>query len=178
VTAAALPTSFWITGLSASGKSTLSSAFYTTLQAEQPGRFVLLDGEAVRAALPREYGYSPQERAEVVRHVVALADRHRHAGRHPIIAAIAFQAESRRYARQHLSPFYEVFLDCPPDVCAARDIKGHWAAAKAGDHDCFVGVTHDYERAGTADLVINTAKQTPAQCLEQLLSATRPLLQA
>ncbi len=70
----------------------------------------------------------------------------------------------------------EVFVDCPAEVCAMRDVKGHYARAYAGRYACFIGVTHPYEAAlpddPGPDLRLNTATLTPDEALARLLDAS------
>jgi adenylylsulfate kinase len=134
----------WITGLSASGKSTLATALHSSLRRQHA---VLIDGEHMRARLGDRYGHSIADRQAVLHHTVAAAQQYTALGRPVVVATISHTRAMRRFAREQLGPFLEVFLDCPAQVCAARDYKSHYARALRGEYDCFIGVTHPYERS-------------------------------
>ena len=160
-----------VTGISGSGKTTLSRALVGRLMECGIKGVVLLDGEELRTRLPRRYGHSPDEREAVWREIVSEARRELEAGKVVIVATIAPRASMRAVARDLLQPFYEVHLDCPVEVCAARDVKGHYRRAFASEYDCFIGVTHPYEEPESADLRIDTA--TLSQELAETLLAQR-----
>ncbi len=153
------PHTLWITGLSASGKTTLGRNIAADLRARGITNVVVLDGEELRASLPRAYGFAPAERMEVVREIAKRARALNEQGQVVIVSTISHKREMRQYARELLKNFMEIFLDCPPTVCQRRDQKGHYARAFAGEYDCFVGVTEPYERS-EPELVINTAQVT------------------
>jgi adenylylsulfate kinase len=161
----------WITGLAASGKTTLSRALQCALQAHGPDCTVL-DGEVLRERLSRRYGHSLEERFAVLREIVAAALADSHNGVIPIVATISHKREMRAYARQILGRMLEVYLDCPAPVCASRDGKDHYRRAYAGEYACFVGVTEPYETWDRTDLVIDTGKYDADHATRTLLAAT------
>lgn len=164
------PPAILLYGLSGAGKTTQARALGAALPGAGIGPVSVLDGEDIRARLPQPYGHSLPDRAKVFRHIVEFAAQEQADGRIPIIATIAHQDWMRHHARAQLSPLFEVFLDCPADVCAARDIKGHYARAARGEYDCFIGVTHMFERPDTADLVIDTALTPAAEVSARVLA--------
>jgi adenylylsulfate kinase-like enzyme len=152
-----------LTGLSASGKTTLGRSLVQRLLESGIKNAVLIDGEELRARLSRAYGHSLEERYAVWREIVPLARSEMDAGKVVVMATIAHRAAVRAEARQLLQPFYEVHLDCPVEVCAARDRKGHYKRAFASEYECFIGVTHPYERSDSADLRLDTSALSPAR---------------
>lgn len=172
------PGTIWFTGLPASGKTTLARALAAALRERSTDEFVVLDGDAIRAGLPQCHGHSLNERAEVLRHIVKLAAAETVAGRHAIVATVSHQSWMREHARRKLQPFFEVLVNCPPSVCAARDVKGHWARALDGGEDCFIGVTHAYEVGKAPDLVVDTANLRPIQATTLVVSASVAFLAA
>jgi bifunctional enzyme CysN/CysC len=165
----------WITGLSASGKSTLGAALTASLCGlGYPA--VLLDGEELRQRLGGRLGHTLADRAAMLARIVHIAEGESASGRLPIVATISHKRDMRAYAKARLGRILEVFLDCPASVCAARDRKGHYARALSGEYDCFVGVTEPYETWDDADLVLDTARQDPAESSARLLSAARDFL--
>ena len=114
----------------------------------------------------------------MLREIVAVAMSERSRGLIPIVATISHKREMRAYARQALGPMMEVYLDCAAPVCAARDQKGHYRRAYAGEYECFVGVTEPYEISAGANLVIDTARYGIAAATGMLLAASLEFLQA
>lgn len=170
------PGVIWLTGLSGAGKSTLSSALAQALGADGYGPVTLLDGEEVRRRLPHRYGHSLKDRAQVARHVIDLAEAELTAGNIVIVASISHQLWMRQTARTRLGRFLEVYLDCPAQTCAARDVKGHYARAYRGEEACFIGVTHDYEYSEKPDLTLSTGTQSIASCQAELRARAREFL--
>ena len=170
-----LPGTVWITGLPASGKTTLSEALHRGLQSHGH-RCAVLDGEALRERLSRRYGYSLEDRFAVLREIVAVAVAERHRGVTPIVATISHKREMRAFARQALGRMMEVYLDCAAPVCASRDEKGHYRRAYAGEYACFVGVTEPYETWNEADIVIDTANSGVDRATQMLLAASLDFL--
>jgi len=146
-----------LTGLSGAGKTTLSRSLIRRLSEYGIQDVVLLDGDEVRERLTRPHGHSIEERKSVWREIVTLARKELAGGKVVVIATIAHLASMRAEGRRVLQPFFEVHLECPVEICAARDNKGHYARAFASEYDCFIGVTHPYERTDDVDLRINTA---------------------
>jgi adenylylsulfate kinase len=174
--AQSVPGTVWITGLPASGKTTLSGALQCELR-ERGYSCAVLDGEVLRQRLSR-HGHSLEERFAVLREIVAAALAESHRGVIPIVATISHKREMRTFARQALGRMLEVHLDCAAPVCAARDEKGHYRRAYAGEYACFVGVTEPYETWDQADVVIDTAQCSVTEAARILLAASLDFLGA
>jgi adenylylsulfate kinase len=134
----------WVTGLPSAGKSTLARRLRDGLiAAGRPA--VLLDGDAVRAALVPRPGYDPAGRDAFYETLgnlaLALADQ----GLVAIVAATAHRRAFRDRVRARAARFVEVLVDAPPEVCAARDAKGLWARARAGEAPALPGAGIAYE---------------------------------
>ena len=145
----------WITGLPASGKSTLAAAIEERLVAD--GRWAYqLDGDNLRHGICKDLGFTPGDRKENVcraGHVAALfAD----AGAVAIVALVSPFAADRQAVRdlhrKRRLPFVEVFVDTPLETCVARDPKGLYARARAGELRGFTGVDAPYESPSAPDL--------------------------
>lgn len=121
----------WITGLPASGKSTFARALRDRIAAGGRGG-VLLDGDAVRAALVPPPGYDPAGRAAFYETLGNLALALAAQGLVVLVAATGHRRAFRDRVRERAPRFVEVFVDVPPEVCAARDPKGLWASARQG----------------------------------------------
>ncbi|MBI2865189.1 MAG: adenylyl-sulfate kinase [Chloroflexi bacterium] len=159
----------WLTGLSGAGKSTLASALEERLLA---GGYscVILDGDRLRSTLNRDLGFSPADRKENIRRTAGLARLFNEAGVTAIVALISPYREDRQLARQAIGceRFVEVYVDAPLDVCEARDPKGLYRRARAGDLPQFTGVSAPYEPPERPDVRIPTAEMPPDAALERL----------
>ena len=142
---------FWITGLSASGKTTLASNLAGTLAAAGP--VDLLDGEDLRRRLPRQYGHSLEDRYEVLCEFVKIAKESQERGNLVIVSAIAHKLSMRKHIREALDPYFEIYLKADVAGCASRDKKGHYERVLSGSGEYFAGVSEPYEEGG-ADLVL------------------------
>ena len=164
------PGTIWITGLSGSGKTSLGTSLKQALQSQGVLKVELLDGDETRKKLPRTYGYSNEDRKVVGVLVGKLAHECNQRGNIAIVCAISHVKQTRAQIREYLSPnFMEVYLDCPVNVCANRDRKGHYRKALAGEYDNFIGVTEPYQVSDHPDLILDTVNQSVAQCTDILL---------
>ena len=147
----------WFTGLSGSGKSTIAAL----VEAELTRRGVLaymLDGDNLRHGLNGDLGFSAEGRTENVRRVAEVARLFADAGIVALVPLISPYRAGRDHARAlHEAAeleFVEVFVDAPLDVCEARDPKGLYAKARAGELPGFTGVDDPYEPPLSPELVI------------------------
>ena len=145
----------WLTGLPASGKSTIGAAVEERLVAN--GRFAyLLDGDNLRHGICGDLGFSAADRRENVSRAGALARLFADAGAVAIVALVSPFADGRDAVRRlHLSSgltFIEVHVDTPLAVCVARDPKGLYARARAGELRGLTGVDDPYERPSRPEL--------------------------
>ncbi|HEX9051771.1 MAG TPA: adenylyl-sulfate kinase [Anaeromyxobacter sp.] len=151
----------WATGLPASGKSTFARRLRERLRARGVAAAVL-DGDAVRAALVPAPGYDPEGRAAFYETLGNLALALAAEGLVAIVAATAHRRAFRDRVRARLAAgaeagegprFVEVLVDVPPEVCAARDPKGLWARARAGEAPELPGGAVGYERPLAPEVV-------------------------
>jgi bifunctional enzyme CysN/CysC len=158
----------WLTGLSASGKSTLAMAVERRLFAR--GSFVyVLDGDNVRAGINKDLGFSAEDRAENIRRVAAVAALFADAGAIAITAFISpFRADREAARAAAGSAFHEIYVSADLATCEARDPKGLYRRARSGEVKEFTGVTAPYEPPGAPELVVDTSKHTIDECVEQL----------
>jgi bifunctional enzyme CysN/CysC len=158
------PAVLWFTGLSGSGKSTIANLVERELY-ERGIRTFLLDGDNVRHGLNRDLGFSDAERVENIRRVGEVAKLFVEAGTIVLCSFISpFRAE-RRMVRELFADgeFIEIFVDTPLEDCIARDPKGLYVKAQAGQIANFTGVSSPYEAPENAELVIPTHGQDPAE---------------
>jgi bifunctional enzyme CysN/CysC len=145
----------WLTGLSGAGKSTIADRAERALHAQGVRSFVL-DGDNIRHGLNKDLGFTFEDRAENVRRVAEVARLMVDAGVVVLVALVSPFRADRRAARAlfESGDFVEVHVSTPVEVCAARDTKGLYAKAAAGDLPNLSGVGQAYEEPLSAELVI------------------------
>jgi bifunctional enzyme CysN/CysC len=147
----------WVTGLPASGKSTIGDALEERLISTGIAA-MRLDGDNLRHGLNGNLGFDPADRAENIRRTAHAALLLAEAGTIAIVTVVSPYASSRRTAREiHLDvdvEFLEVFVDTPLDECERRDPKGLYAKARAGELTGLTGVDDAYERPEEAELTL------------------------
>ena len=151
----------WFTGLSGSGKSTIANQVEARLHAL--GRHTyLLDGDNVRHGLNRDLGFTAEDRVENIRRVAEVARLMVDAGLIVLVSFISPFRDERRMARDLFGAgeFAEVFVDTPLAVCEARDPKGLYAKARAGELRNFTGVDSPYETPLDPELHLRTEKES------------------
>jgi adenylylsulfate kinase len=147
----------WLTGLPASGKTSLSQALRLLLL-ERVAVVQILDSDELRHKLTPQPIYSPTERDWFYEMIVFLAEFLTSNGINVLIAATAPRSLYREAARNRIGRFAEVYVDCPPEVCRARDPKRLWLRADQGEIKNFPGVDTPYEPPETPEVRVNTAQ--------------------
>ncbi|MEZ0051803.1 bifunctional enzyme CysN/CysC [Mycobacterium sp. MAA66] len=165
----------WFTGLSGSGKS--SVAMLVERKLLEMGRpAYVLDGDNLRHGLNADLGFSMADRAENLRRLAHIATLLADSGQIVLVPAISPLEEHRELARKvhtdHGFGFYEVFMDTPLADCEARDPKGLYAKARAGEITHFTGIDSPYQRPKNADL-----RLTPDATLDQLAQQVIEMLE-
>ena len=170
------PSVVWFTGLSGSGKSTISEAVVATLR-DEGLRVEHLDGDAVRAIFPGT-GFTRPERDAHVRRVGFLAGRLESHGVIVVASLVSPYQESRDAVRAMCRSFVEVHVDTPLAVCEARDVKGLYAKARRGEIAHFTGISDQYEAPTRPELVIDTTRTPVEEGAEQVLRLVRSRMSA
>lgn len=164
------PRVLWFTGLSGSGKSTIANLVEKKLHALGRHSF-LLDGDNIRHGLNRDLDFSEAGRVENIRRVGEVARLMADAGLIVLTAFISpFRAE-RDMVRGLLPPgeFVEIFIDTPLEVAEARDVKGLYAKARAGQIADFTGISSPYEPPNRPEIRIDTTRETPEAAAERIV---------
>lgn len=160
----------WFTGLSSSGKTTLSRAVYELLR--QAGYSVeILDGDAIRRELCKELGFSKQDRDENIRRIGFVANLLTRNGVVVLVSAISPYREIRQEMRGRIGRFIEVHVSAPLAVCEQRDVKGLYRRARAGELKCFTGIDDPYEPPLHAEVVCRTDLESVAESAQKVLAA-------
>lgn len=168
-----VPAVFWMSGLSGSGKSTVAVQFERRMTEEGCAAF-MIDGDTVRTGLCEGLGFSTEDRRENLRRIAHLAKTMAAAGLTVVVCTISPDRQSRDTAREIISEtaaFYEVYVKASVEVCAARDPKGLYKRAFAGEIANFTGVSAPYEIPENADIVLDTTVHTADECAEILVNA-------
>ena len=161
----------WITGLSASGKSSISTELEHTLFNHNLKTFVL-DGDNVRHGLSKDLGFSHDDRRENLRRVGEVAKLLVDAGTLTIAAFISPYADQRQAIRNLFdskNEFIEVYLKCDISVCESRDPKGLYKKARKGEIPFFTGVSDPYEPPENPELVIETARLSIGESVDMIV---------
>ncbi len=164
----------WFTGLSGSGKSTV--AVHTDQRLAELGvHSFVLDGDNVRHRLNRDLGFDPADRDENIRRIGEVSRLFTVAGLVNLTAFISPYREhrDRNRAMQRPGDFVEVFVDCPLAVCEARDPKGLYRKARAGDIRQFTGISAPYEPPLDPELVLHTDGEPPEQSAGRVVAYLR-----
>jgi len=164
------PAVLWFTGLPGSGKSTIANLVESGLNA-RGAHTMLLDGDNVRHGLNRDLGFTEADRVENIRRVAEVAKLMTEAGLIVLCSFISpFRAE-RALAREMLPPgeFIEVFVDTPLEVCIARDPKGLYRRALAGEIANFTGIGQPYEPPAQPELRLLTTDRDAAHLAQDVI---------
>lgn len=149
----------WFTGLSGAGKSTLAHLLEERLF--RAGVYAcVLDADHIRSGLNVDLGFSEAERKENIRRIGEVAKLFADVGFVVLAALISPFREDRRRVRDlfEAGDFVEIYVRCPLGVCEARDPKGLYRKARAGELTCFTGIDSPYEEPLHPELVVDTGK--------------------
>ncbi len=160
----------WLTGLPASGKTTIAQELEKRLY-EMGGHTYILDGDNVRHGLNKDLGFSKEERKENIRRIAEVAKLFCDAGIITICSFVSPYKEDRETAMNLVeeSEFIEVFVKCPVEICIERDPKSMYKKALAGKMKSFTGVDDPYEVPESPDIVIETDRLTLNESVEKVL---------
>jgi bifunctional enzyme CysN/CysC len=164
------PVILWFTGLSGSGKSTIANIVEKKLHHAGHHTYVL-DGDNVRHGLNRDLGFTDADRVENIRRVAEAAKLFVDAGMIVLVSFISPFRSERRTARELVGgdEFLEVFIDTPIEVCMARDPKGLYKRAKAGEIKNFTGIDSPYEAPEAPEIHVRTVNISPEDAADQIV---------
>lgn len=165
----------WITGMSGSGKSTVTAILERQLRAIGL-RVEVLDGDIVRTHLTRELGFSREDRDENIRRVGWVCELLSRNDVVAIAAVISPYRAVRDEVRGRIGRFVEVYMEAPLDVLVERDVKGLYKRAMAGEIEQFTGVDDPYEPPLTPDVICHTdGRETPDESAARVIEALERL---
>ena len=160
----------WLTGLPASGKTTIARELEKVLH-EMGAHTYILDGDNVRHGLNRDLGFSKDSRKENIRRIAEVAKLFMDAGIITICAFVSPYKDDRDVARNLVegSEFMEVYVKCPLDVCMERDPKSMYKKAATGNMKAFTGIDDPYEEPDSPEIIIETNSLTLSESVNILI---------
>lgn len=160
----------WFTGLSGSGKSTIAHRVERRL-IERGAFAYVLDGDNIRHGLNQDLGFSADDRVENIRRIGEVARLFADAGALVLSAFISPYRADRDRVRALMSSgdFIEIFVDTPIEVCEARDPKGLYKKARAGEIADFTGIDAPYEAPEAPEIHLRTAELSVDAAAHQVL---------
>jgi adenylylsulfate kinase len=161
------PVVLWFTGLSGSGKSTISNWVADALK-RRGLRVEQLDGDSIRHIFPNT-GFTREARDSHIRRVGYLASKLEQNGVCVVASFVSPYEDSRRFVRGLCRNFFEIHVATPLEVCEARDVKGLYARARRGEISNFTGVDDPYEPPARPELVVDTDGRTVEQAGREVL---------
>jgi adenylylsulfate kinase len=159
----------WFTGLSCSGKSTLSKVLETELRKRGRTRIEVLDGDEVRTNLSQGLGFSKEDRDANIKRIGFVCKLLTRNGVIAISAAISPYREIRDYNRKEIGDFIEVYCKCPIEICVRRDVKGLYKKALAGEIKNYTGVDDPYEEPLNPEVTLETDKETHEESVAKII---------
>ena len=164
----------WFTGLSGAGKTTLARLVETELSA-RGHKVEVLDGDIIRTNLSKGLGFSKEDRDTNIRRIGFVCNLLTRNDVVAIAAAISPYREVRDELRRDIGAFVEVYVSCPIDVLAERDVKGLYKKALAGEIKNFTGVDDPYESPLAAEVTVETHVETPEESAARIIAKLEEL---
>lgn len=152
----------WFTGLSGAGKSTLSERVFQKLKLAG-AKVELLDGDEVRTHLSKGLGFSKEDRDTNVHRLGFVCQLLSRNGVIAIVAAISPYRATRDEVRTKIENFVEIYVHCPIEVLAERDVKGLYKRALAGEIAHFTGISDPYEPPTSSEIIVDSSLETLEQ---------------
>lgn len=171
------PLLVWFTGLSGSGKSTVANTLEMLLHREGINTYHL-DGDNLRKGLNQDLGFSAEDRGENIRRIAEVARLFVESGTVVTAAFISPFEKDREMVKETVGRefVFEVFVDCPLEICESRDVKGLYALARKGVIKDFTGIGSPYELPAKPDMVIKTHLNSAEDCAQLVLKKVLQLI--
>tara|TARA_Y100000588_G_scaffold391865_1_gene501800 strand:+ start:1020 stop:1874 length:855 start_codon:yes stop_codon:yes gene_type:complete len=169
------PVLVWFTGLSGSGKSTMSNLLENELH-ESGYKTYALDGDNIRQGLCNDLAFTDEDRIENIRRIGEVSKLFLDAGVVVLSSFVSPFKEDRESVKNLVGAdrFIEVFVDCPLEVCESRDVKGLYKKAREGKIKNFTGIDSPFEAPNNPEVVLKTAEEEPQYSLQKLLNIVEP----
>lgn len=160
----------WFTGLPCSGKTVLANAVAEDLR-KKGMKVERLDGDIVRKSLTRDLGFTEEDRNMNIERVTFVAKLLTRNGVAVLASFVSPYNKIRDYSRNEIGDYILVYVKCSLDECEARDVKGMYAKARAGEIKDFTGIDHPFEEPDRIDILVETDKQTVEESKKVILRA-------
>jgi adenylyl-sulfate kinase len=157
----------WFTGMSGAGKSTIAGLIANRLRAHG-AKVEVLDGDEVRTYLSKGLGFSKPDRDENIRRIGYVCELLSRNGVIAIAAAISPYRAVRDEVRARIAHFVEVYVECPLETLAARDVKGLYQRALAGEIAQFTGISDPYEPPLEPAVTVNSSRETAEESADRI----------
>lgn len=161
------PVVIWFTGLSGSGKTTISKVVEDRLR-DRKLKVQHLDGDSIRAIFPGT-GFSKEERDAHIRRVGLLCSMLERNGVIVVASFVSPYRETRDFVRNMCHNFIEVYISTPLEVCEQRDVKGLYAKARRGEIKNFTGISDPYEEPKNPELSLDTSDISEEEAIEHVM---------
>ncbi len=158
----------WFTGLSCSGKTTVSQGVAEELR-KRGLKVEVLDGDVVRTNLSKGLGFSKEDRDINIKRIGFVCKLLSRNGVVAVGAAISPYRATRDYNRRQIGDFVEVYCNSPLDVCIERDVKGLYKKALAGEITNYTGVSDPYEEPLNPEVVLETDKEAEEESVRKVI---------
>ncbi|CAF0848679.1 unnamed protein product [Brachionus calyciflorus] len=163
----------WFTGLSCSGKTTISFALEEYLVKKRQISTYTLDGDNIRHGLNSNLGFTPEDRTENIRRIGEVSKLFADSGLVCLSSFISpYYADRQRVREIHEKsklPFIEVYVKAPLEVCESRDVKGLYKKARSGLIKDFTAIHSKYEEPPSPEIVLETSKFTIDECIQKII---------
>lgn len=164
----------WFTGLSGSGKSTITNALAEKLRARN-AKFEVLDGDIVRTNLTKGLGFSKEDRDENIRRIGFVSHLLTRNGVIVLVSAISPYRAVRDEVRDRIGDFIEVYVSAPLEICEDRDVKGLYKRARAGEIKQFTGIDDPYEAPLNPEVNCETHKESLEESVNKVIAKLEEL---
>ncbi len=164
----------WFTGMSGAGKSTISAIIERRLR-KAGAPVEVLDGDVVRTHLSKGLGFSKEDRDENIRRIGWVSELLVRHGVVAVVAAISPYRAVREEVRAKIVRFVEVYVECPVEVLAQRDVKGLYKKALAGEVSQFTGISDPYEAPTNPEVTVNSSIETPDESAAKIWATLKGL---
>ena len=158
----------WLTGLSGSGKSTIAKILEDKLT-KIGHKVELLDGDIIRKNIGQGLGFSEEDITTNNKRIIFLSKIIERLSGIAIVPVIAPFKEVRNFAKSEIKNYFEVFVDCPLEVCIKRDVKGLYSKVKRGEIKDMIGVHTRYDIPSNPNIVVNTTEMSAEECANIIL---------
>lgn len=164
----------WFTGMSGAGKSTVSERVVERLR-DAGAKVELLDGDVVRTHLSKGLGFTREDRDTNIRRIGFVCELLSRNGVIAVVAAISPYRAIREEVRSRIGDFVEVYVHCPIEVLAERDVKGLYKKALAGEIANFTGVSDPYEPPANPEVTIDSSSEQIDESVDKVFAKLQEL---